>query len=506
LIMKPLPFWEDRIWQWLSSLLDESRYDVVVCVERKATALLRGFLDLSPDFPLNWSWDRVLSSGALPFLPPGWLDGKRLLVFNEMVHHGRSTAETIDAIRANSQNVASIETAAFAVHEDFYTQTIDGGQRRVAPDHCAHSSISDRVYGIVRNEIIDLLRHKGALLLDTEHLETTFTLTLPFRDFTEALLNCGIPVEYEEDPPTAFPGLTLCEPFLEDLEVLRSTLPVDSDLANLGPRKVRLVRRGPSEFAFIPIWYPAVPRESAREYAHSSSRPLYFGSVVEQCPERMRPVLVFHLAGLVAGLELLRCVWTALSPLVGKGVRPDIVSGSTQCGAPLGHLKALYPLLNFEALGEAVTSAILACQDKHGVDRLRSARKRLKLAKPEVHFVDLETRYRDCQRLFVALIESKDQFSVDSEDALNLALDGAFSTFTWDDFWAMGSHLGIPEPERSILMDTAIDSAMLKTSEMSVDRSGRDFIVRAYEPDSEFARKTLQRMGRGAEEVHLRAS
>ena len=105
---------------WLSQLLDPSKFDLVVPVERKATAILRTLLDLTPGIRCEWKWTKVLSSEALRYLPRDRLRGQRILVFNEMIHHGSSTLDAIKAIEDNTSGAsAQVYTAAFFVHEDF---------------------------------------------------------------------------------------------------------------------------------------------------------------------------------------------------------------------------------------------------------------------------------------------------------------------------------------------------------------------------------------------------
>ena len=112
---------EKRFLSWLCDLLATKQFDLVVSVERKATAVLRDLLDLSQDFHCDWNWKQVLSSEALPYLPDNWLEGKSILVFNEMIHRGHSTQDTISKILANTpkDGIKRIETAAFVVHEEF---------------------------------------------------------------------------------------------------------------------------------------------------------------------------------------------------------------------------------------------------------------------------------------------------------------------------------------------------------------------------------------------------
>jgi hypothetical protein len=297
-------FCETRLFSWLSELLDRQRFEKVICVERKATAIIRALLDLSENIDVEWDWSQVISSDALQFLPEGHLNGMRVLVFNEMIHRGSSTLRTIEDILSNSPSVKRIETAAFIVHEDFKnkgvwkTQDFRSESNADSPDYAVHRSASKRFYTFTRQQLIEMLKSKGALMLDTEHLETTFKLDVTFRQLVDALCAFGKPVMYQSDVMDAFPGVTVRQPVIERTDRLRELLPRDTDLDISAPKKVRLVRRGPNEFAFIPIWYPPIDVDQVDKYISSANVPIYIKPMLETCPSKSKDLLVFHLSSL----------------------------------------------------------------------------------------------------------------------------------------------------------------------------------------------------------------
>src|SRR5438552_6640062 len=118
-----------------------------------------------------------------------------------------------------------------------------------------------------------------------------------------------------------------------------------------------MVRRGPKEFAFIVIWYPPVPTRSVAAGAWQNA-PAYIKPALENCPPDKIAELSFHLCSLITGLELIRSAWAGLAPFVDHGIEPETVKGSEEAGSALGHLRALYPLIDFGKLETALAAAV----------------------------------------------------------------------------------------------------------------------------------------------------
>ena len=92
-----------NISTWLRQVMDHGQFNVLVPVERKATALLRAILDMHRQPGLDLRWDQVISSDAISYCDvdsdePFWV-GKRVLVFNELVHTGTSTSTVVREVR-----------------------------------------------------------------------------------------------------------------------------------------------------------------------------------------------------------------------------------------------------------------------------------------------------------------------------------------------------------------------------------------------------------------------
>lgn len=504
--MKPDPFWA-RVATWLRELLNGADVDLVVTVERKATALMRAFLESAWATGLQLGWREVLSSDALPFLPPNWLDGRRVLVFNEMIHHGDTTSKTLAAIRLNSPRVHSIAVAACIVHKDFNPQRRAPALADLIgePHEAMYRSVTDRTYKLVRDRIVDILRESGSLLLDTEHIESTFTASLPFREIVHGMAAVGRVVEYEADSSDMPAGVTVRVPFVGTHEKLRAMLPAGADIDAEEPKKIRIVRRpGPRHYALLPIWYPLLPVAAADSFGLDEHTPAYVRRALRECPGQERPRLAFHLSGLIASIELLRSTWALLHDLERKGLTPDTPSAAESTDAPLGHLRALYPLLDFKGLEAAVSSALATRNDADTVRLFRDARgwKRSQKNVAPVVRIDAVTRRRECYRLLLECLRERESFGIDEDLAIEELDDSAsMGWFTWSDFWAAGDRLGIPEDVRSIAMDTAIDEGILTTKEAIITRADQEFIVRAYELDGELTLQELLRMAHGGVSV-----
>lgn len=505
---------EHGLFSWLANVLDPSQYDVVVTVERKATALIRAFIDLSPDYECKVDWSHVLSSEALKYLPENWLKGKRVLVFNEMVHLGSSTKDTIEAIFKNTPPdlMGPIETAALYVHQEFANsnvlRTIDYFRDRFespVPMRVLQRDVSEEMYKLNRDRLIQLLKSRGALLLDTEHIESTFNFTIAPRRFLEALTTFGNPVEYENDADGNFPGITIRTPVTADMEELRATLPEGADLSAKAPQKVRVVRRGPKSFAFVPIWYPPISLQSETEPPEWLSAPAYAKRAIDECPKELRADLIFHLVSLVTGIDLLRNVWGGLAPYLKEGIDPDYPSGLLQRKAPLGHLHALYPLLDFDELQRAMRGAISACKDRDLTRRVHKESEWSGKASVASMWtptsIDARTNISNCRAVLGEVARSQIESTTIDPWNVNQESHNYFPPLPWNAFWDKGEALGIPESERSVVMDIAIDNAVLKTTQIRIRRRSVTFMVRAFEPDSEYARDEIIRLGMGAEEL-----
>ncbi len=508
---------EKRFFSWLNDLLNPARFDFVVAVERKATAFLRALMDLAPEFGCAWKWDDVLSSEALRYLPSNYLSKKnRILVFNEMVHLGGSTKQTIEDIEKNTPGAAvRVKTAAFVVHADFLTKGVWRAQdfrvdpSAASPDFAIERNVSQELYLRYRECLIDSLRSKGALLLDTEHIESTFRFTLPIRRFLGALSTFGLPIQYDVGEGYNFPGVTVESPVVADTQRLLAQLPEGCDFEIKAPLKLRLVRRGPKEFVLIPIWYPAVPLESIRTPGQWLGAPSYVRPALEACPPGRHAELAFHLVSLVTGVELLKSAWAGLLPFVREGVIPDTIKGSAEANSPLGHLRAVYPLLNFEELEAAINSAVAAHTDRALSKLVQSKSGWDSEQRKRVFVIDDATQWDDCRRLLQRIVSEQRErrFSVgddwfpgeDSKPAQK-----GFPPLPWEVFMESGAELGISAETRSVIMDILIDNAIFKTTHKTIVRHGREFLVRAYAPDSEFAEEALEKLASGGEELKPR--
>ena len=114
--MKELNLIEGNVICLLNDAMSRFEPDYIVTVERKGTALLRAVID--QEGGVDWSWERVLSTSAIPGLDSNDLIDKRVLLFDDSVYRGHNLRNTIDQITKKFGNKVKIATAAFAVHEN----------------------------------------------------------------------------------------------------------------------------------------------------------------------------------------------------------------------------------------------------------------------------------------------------------------------------------------------------------------------------------------------------
>ena len=246
---------EYKIRDFLQRAIDATKPDLIVPVERKGTAILRALIDNLEDAPLNWHWSKVISSAVLRGVSRDRLADHRILVFDELLRHGRRVDDTVKALLAHGVREENISTAVFAVHED-YTRELD---------HFRYNQLDDELYARYRQEIVEMLQRRGSLLLDTEHVEVLLRIEGSVKDFVDMLSACGEQVAVFRSGSDRL-NITLDKPKMLHREVLQTLLPQGSDLEGV-VNKCRIVRtNNPSEFALIPIFFADTPEKAPSEW------------------------------------------------------------------------------------------------------------------------------------------------------------------------------------------------------------------------------------------------
>jgi hypothetical protein len=329
-----------ELHSFIDGILRQEGIDLVVCSERKATAIMRALIE-DPDHPLPWGWDKILSSLAVEQFD--WLSftGSKILMFDELAHHGRTLRDRITTLETAIPNARrrdlEIKTVSFAVWE--------GCTYR--PDYAYYPSVDMETYEAIRESIVIMLQDHGSLLLDTEHIELSVRLECGMREFYDTLARIS---EYGNSYSFISGGqrlnLTIGNPDIVDHEAMGKCLPRGSNIDDV-VRKVRVVEKSNERFSILPILYPNIRCEFDDRWV--ANLPDFLDKpYLKQAPPR---VLFYH-ASLLAGIELLRGVASILTALTGRGTVLEIPRENFQ------HLSTLFPRVNVDGLWEYVSHVV----------------------------------------------------------------------------------------------------------------------------------------------------
>lgn len=452
--------------------------DIVIVVERKGTAVYRAVLETSPEtLP---TWDRVISSSAIHAMPLSELEGKRILVFDDMYRAGneiRRILNSLVSLGLADESLENVRVAAFGTHEDAGYGHQFGVS--VVPHAVFHRHLSTDAYRSIRSQIVTALQVSGSLMLDTEHIEIRVEQKAPLSQIAEALSRSGAVVAFESGPGrtnlTVYYGNTNQDPKLD-------SYPPGTRFHDV-VRKVRLVERGPGEFALIPIFLPDVHTDWGSWKAQGEDRQMYASASGADA----RPEDLFQLVALQASLEPLalavRDLYAAREPVVGFELPTISSHGRGPRGYDLAHLHVVYPTVDLEA----VLARVIRHFSEAKANGSRLARKRWK---PGTFVAPRPDILRD------AACHLLQRIGAECDTRAAERLSGGVLTGTkglqFGEVMAEGVVAGLPPHYVSACMDLMIDEAMLITRVESVTEGGRTFVLRTYLPDGEVASEQIR--------------
>lgn len=451
----------DRIiLNFLQNIISREEIDLIVCSERKGTAVLRALIQEIQPPRLDWDWRQVVSTAALHEFSWSEFSGKRILFFDELVHHGRSLLRAKQRLNKLVPPHVEIKTAGFAVW--------DGCVHR--PDFAYLPSVGLEEYVDIRNRIIKILQGYGSLLLDTEHLEITVRL------------DCGLKEFYHELARSSSSGntfsflsaserlnLTIWNPDILEPDELKKWLIPGSNTKGV-VSKCRILEKDHTQFSIMPILYPNTRCVADKEW-------------IERLPSFIdrkglltaRPQYLFYIVGLLSSVEVLKGVVAALSDLIRAN---KIVLEVPQ--HDFTHLKAMFPLIDTDRLWEYVKE-IVATSKLHKPNRSARA--------VEVRSIPKDKLIKMSYFLITNLVEVLDERSDDLTDIKGVPW------FELDRIATAGEELmDVDHRWWSIVPDRLIDSGLMHTHVAEVRSSaGEPWAIRMFGPDSEVVTEKIRR-------------
>lgn len=334
---------ERRLSRFLQKVLAQRDYDLIVCSERKATATLRLLIQEMQEPRLEWPWPKVLSSAAIEAYDWESFRGRSILVFEELVHHGKGLRKCREMLEHYAPVGVKIYSAAFAVWE--------GCVHR--PDIWHYAALSDDDFRAYRDELVTALQQHGSLLLDTEHIELTAKVECGLKDFFGELARSANDGQtYSFVSASKRMSVTIMQPGMVDANALAGVLTPGSNTTGV-VNKCRILERTHNYFSILPILYP-----NTRCVVEASWLDALPGFVNRKALERAKPIEIFYLVGLLASIEGLRAVIAALGDLIRRNkVVLEVAAGN------FAHLVTMFPNVDIDGLWQHVNEIVL--ESKH---------------------------------------------------------------------------------------------------------------------------------------------
>jgi hypothetical protein len=334
---------ERRLSRFLQKVLAQRDYDLIVCGERKATATLRLLIQEMQRPRVQWPWRKVLSSAAIEAYDWESFRGRSILVFEELVHHGKGLKKCREMLEHYAPVGVKIYSAAFAVWE--------GCVHR--PDIWHYAALSDDDFRAYRDELVTALQQHGSLLLDTEHIELTAKVECGLKDFFGELArsaNDGQTYSFVSAPKRM--SVTVMQPGMVDANALPGVLTPGSNTTGV-VNKCRILERTHNYFSILPILYP-----NTRCVVEANWLDALPGFVNRKALERAKPIEIFYLVGLLASIEGLRAVVAALGDLIRRNKVVLEVAAEN-----FAHLVTMFPNVDIHGLRQHVNEIVL--ESKH---------------------------------------------------------------------------------------------------------------------------------------------
>ncbi|HST52240.1 MAG TPA: hypothetical protein VLJ61_09555 [Pyrinomonadaceae bacterium] len=454
---------ERRLLSFMEELVIREKIDLIVCSERKGTAVMRALIQEIGAPKLNWPWVRVVSTAAIEEFDWSAFKGERILFFDELVHHGYSLERAKAKLLEVTSGRFEIKTAGFAVWDRCLYR----------PDFSYYAAVDIEQYVEIRDAIIKMLQQYGSLLLDTEHIEISVRLECGLKEFYQELARAS-------DAGNTFSflsasdrlNLTIWNPdVIEPEELNRWLIPGSNTKAVVS--KCRVLEKDHSHFSIMPIFYPNT--RCVIDEGWISNLPSF---IDRESLRSARPTYLFYLVGLLASLEVLKVVVASISDLIkAQKIVLEVPKED------FTHLKAMFPMIDTDKLWEYVRNIVSKGKlhkverSSRGVDVQHVPEK--KLANMSYFLItrmmeEIDKNGADCGLHGVPWLQL-DRIARDAKESINELSDV-------DHRWW------------SIVPDRLIDTGLMHTNvEEVISSVGDPWAIRTFGPDSEVVAEKLRR-------------
>ncbi len=455
--------------------------DRIIVVERKGTAILRSLKEL--DFlPINWPWEKVISSAVIDWTPDEFFEGHRILIFDDMLRTGLHIWDELFNKLKSRIFWNSIEDktyiASFAIHTQFQKEC---GRM---PDAWFYNNLSSEGYDHLRSRIVTMLQHAGSLMLDTEHIEVRVQVKCDVRSFFEALARKAKVINFHSSGERL--NATIYYP--DDSYSLPSEYFPEGTKTDSIVKKCRVIRRKGNEFALIPLCYPSIPSSLDIVWPSKEKFKEILGT-----PTIVSPESRFYDVALLSGIEVLKWTLTDLCTLSPDKYRLELPmpsennSPGKDIGYTISHIKVMYPSVNVQKLTQYIHMKAVEA----GETAAKFRRKKLTYQNIEPY---TDEQLKSWAINLCGLIRNE----IDDKIAIHF-LEGMTQKphpcgMTAEQIFKLGRSLGLQDHIISVLFDILIDNAYLVTHvQILPDEEGIMRAVRTFEPDGEVISERIRK-------------
>lgn len=449
-----------RLLGFINEIVVREEVDLIVCSERKGTAVLRALIQEIHPPRFEWSWKKVVSTAAIEEFDWSSFEGKRVLIFDELVHHGHSLERAKRKLSRYLKQGIEVKTAGFAVWDRCVHH----------PDFSYYSSVGLEQYVEIRNEIITMLQRYGSLLLDTEHLEITARIECGLKEFYHELARAS-----EDGNTLSFLSaserlnLTIWKPDIIEPDELKKWLTPGSNTTGV-VAKCRVLERDHNHFSIMPILYPNTRCVLDDDWISRLPTFINRESVIGA-----RPTYLFYVVGLLASIEVLKGIVSALGDLIrAQKIVLEVPRDD------FSHLRAMFPVIDTDLLWEYVKN-VVAESKLHKAER--SGRTIGVTNVPQKALLNMS------YFLITHLVEQVDRQGTDDEGTLGVSWSDLDRIATSGEQLIEANHKAW-----CVVPDRLIDSGLMHTDVKEVTSSnGERWAIRTFRPDSEVVAEKLRR-------------